>query len=329
MNKIVIYNTFLLVTCLGCTGNLPENNEAEASLRLSSVSVHEEGISKAATGTVTSVSEVCVYVAEDNANNKAYDSDVPSLAFTNQSGNWASDKSVLMIDSKPAKVYGAFPADATITNDNGNLKVNVEVLKGGNNTLDFLGSQQYDYLYSEGTGATYSKRTISLAMKHALAKVSFRIVKAANVSETLLLKQVKILSNTNLLQTGSGYMLLNGTQGGVGGGTLNGLASTSQITLDNSSGITLQTTQSDPNVTCMVAPMNTTESVLSFSLTVSEEGSTEDRTFVTSSISPAVQWKAGYHYVYQITINKMSGDVDGVLIENWKDDASQNTSIGI
>ena len=79
----------------------------------------------------------------------------------------------------------------------------------------------------------------------------------------------------------------------------------------------------------MVAPMNTTESVLSFSLTVSEEGSTEDRTFVTSSISPAVQWKAGYHYVYQITINKMSGDVDGVLIENWKDDASQNTSIGI
>lgn len=328
MNRTVIYKTFILIACVGCTGNLPENNEAEASLRLSSLSIHEESQSKAATGTVTSISDVCVYVAKDD--NTAYDALVPSLFFTNKSGNWASDKSVLMVEGQSANVYGAFPADATITNDNGNLKVNVEVLKGGDNTLDFLGSQQYDYLYSDKTAATYQNRTISLVMKHALAKVSFRITKAADVSENLLLTQVKILSNTNLLQTGSGYMLLSGTQSSAAdGGTLNGLASTSQITLDNSSGTKLQTSQSSPNVTCMVAPMNTTESVLSFSLTVQEEGSTDNRTFVTSSISPAVQWKAGFHYVYQITINKMSGDVDGVLIEDWQDDASQNTSIGI
>lgn len=322
MNRTILFKTFLLVTCMGCTGNLPENNGN--ALQLSAVSVDEGSISKGGTGTVTSIDNVCVYVATDDY--KPYDETVPSLVFTNKAGNWTSDKAVIMQDGLNAKVYGAFPADAGITNDNGNLKVNVEVLKGGDNTLDFLGSQQSDYLYSAEVPASYSARTISLTMKHAMAKVSFRIVKGADVSETLLLKQVKILSNTNLLQAGSGYMLLNTTTGAA---TLNGLASTSQITMDNSAGTELETSQSSPNVTCLVAPMSTSESVLSFSITVAKDGDTLERTFTTSSISPAVKWEAGYHYVYQITVNKMSGDVDGVLIEDWQNDASQNTSIGI
>lgn len=322
MNRTILFKTFLLVTCMGCTGNLPENNGN--ALQLSAVSVDEGSISKGGTGTVTSIDNVCVYVAKDDY--KPYDETVPSLVFTNKAGNWTSDKAVIMQDGVTAKVYGAFPADAGITNDNGNLKVDVEVLKGGDNTLDFLGTQQSDYLYSAEVPATYSARTISLTMKHAMAKVSFRIVKGADVSETLLLKQVKILSNTNLLQAGSGYMLLNITTGAA---TLNGLASTSQITMDNSAGTELKTSQSSPNVTCLVAPMSTSESVLSFSITVAKEGDTLERTFTTSSISPAVKWEAGYHYVYQITVNKMSGDVDGVLIEDWQNDASQNTSIGI
>lgn len=322
MNRTILFKTFLLVTCMGCTGNLPENNGN--ALQLSAVSVDEGSISKGGTGTVTSIDNVCVYVAKDDY--KPYDEIVPSLVFTNKAGNWTSEEAVIMVEGTNAKVYGAFPADAGITNDNGNLKVDVEVLKGGDNTLDFLGSQQSDYLYSAEVPASYSARTISLTMKHAMAKVSFRIVKGADVSETLLLKQVKILSNTNLLQAGSGYMLLNTTTGAA---TLNGLASTSQITMDNSAGTELKTSQSSPNVTCLVAPMSTSESVLSFSITVAKEGDTLERTFTTSSISPAVKWEAGYHYVYQITVNKMSGDVDGVLIEDWQNDASQNTSIGI
>lgn len=321
MNRTILFKIFLLVACMGCTGNLPENDDN--ALQLSSVSVDEGGISKG-TGTVTSIDKVCVYVATEDY--KQYDTTVPSLVFTNESGNWTSDKAVIMEDKKNAKVYGAFPADAGITNDNGNLKVNVEVLKGGDNTLDFLGSQQSDYLYSAEVPASYSARTISLTMKHAMAKVSFRIVKGADVTEPLLLKQVKILSNTNLLQAGSGYMLLNVTAGAA---TLNGLASTSQITMDNDSGIELQISQSSPNVTCLVAPMSTSESVLSFSITVAKKGDTLERTFTTSSISPAVKWEAGFHYTYRITVNKMSGDVDGVLIEDWQNDASQNTSVGI
>lgn len=321
MNRTILFKIFLLVACIGCTGNLPENDDN--ALQLSSVSVDEGGISKG-TGTVTSIDKVCVYVATEDY--QPYDANIPSLVFTNESGNWTSDKAVIMKDGVKAKVYGAFPADAGITNDNGNLKVNVEVLKGGDNTLDFLGSQQSDYLYSAEVPASYSARTISLTMKHAMAKVSFRIVKGADVTETLLLKQVKILSNTNLLQAGSGYMLLNVSSGAA---TLNGLASTSQITMENDSGTELQTNQPSPNVTCLVAPMSTSESVLSFSITVAKEGDTLERTFTTSSISPAVKWEAGFHYTYRITVNKMSGDVDGVLIEDWQNDASQNTSVGI
>lgn len=322
MNRTIIYKTFLLVACMGCTGNLPENNEAETALQLSSVSIHEEGISKAIVAGTT-VNTVNVYVAKTD--NTVYDPTVPSLVFTNKSGNWTSDKSVVILDGTPAKVYGVYPDNIPITDEGGSLKVSVEVLKGGGNTLDFQGTQQNDYLYSGEVDASYQNRTISLAMKHAMAKVSLDIVKATNVTAPLVLKQVKILSGTNLLQAGTGYMLLNGTTTGA----LNGLASTSEITLDNSVGMELKTSHAGANVTCLVAPMNTAESVLSFSLTVGEEGSSVNRTFLTSSISPAVKWVAGFHYVYKITVNKMSGDVEGVLIEDWRNDASQNTSVGI
>lgn len=78
MNRTIIYKTFLLVACMGCTGNLPENNEAETALQLSSVSIHEEGISKAIVAGTT-VNTVNVYVAKTD--NTVYDPTVPSLVL--------------------------------------------------------------------------------------------------------------------------------------------------------------------------------------------------------------------------------------------------------
>ena len=188
--------------------------------------------------------------------------------------------------------------------------------------LDFTGSQQTDYLYAtKQAGITQTNRAISLTMNHALAKVSFRIDKETDVSESLYLKQISIQSNTNKLQVGEGSMQLTD-------GVLNGLVSTSVVTLNGSK--ELSTSLSSPNVSCLMAPMSATESVLSFSLTVAvgSEGSTELRTFKTASATP-VQWQAGKHYMYSITVNKIGGILKNFKVEDWKSDASQDTNIGI
>ena len=211
----------------------------------------------------------------------AYNTSTPTLLFTQSNGSWSSTASV------------------EITTANGS-----------------------DYLYAtKQAGITQTNRAISLTMNHALAKVSFRIDKETDVSESLYLKQISIQSNTNKLQVGEGSMQLTD-------GVLNGLVSTSVVTLNGSK--ELSTSLSSPNVSCLMAPMSATESVLSFSLTVavSSEGSTELRTFKTASATP-VQWQAGKHYMYSITVNKIGGILKNFKVEDWKSDASQDTNIGI
>ena len=94
----------------------------------------------------------------------------------------------------------------------------------------------------------------------------------------------------------------------------------------------LNTTQSQPNVSALVAPMSAKETRLSFRLTVELTGTGEptspEYSFETAAVNE-VQWKAGFHYVYAITIDKMGGSLTNVQIDAWKNDANQNTGIGI
>ena len=273
---------------------------------------------------MTSINQVKLYVANADALT-AYNTSTPTLLFTQSNGSWSSTASVeITMANGSADVYACYP-DADITSGS-NLTIPVSVRKGSDSDetqrLDFTGSQQTDYLYAtKQAGITQTNRAISLTMNHALAKVSFRIDKETDVSESLYLKQISIQSNTNKLQVGEGSMQLTD-------GVLNGLVSTSVVTLNGSK--ELSTSLSSPNVSCLMAPMSATESVLSFSLTVAvgSEGSTELRTFKTASATP-VQWQAGKHYMYSITVNKIGGILKNFKVEDWKSDASQDTNIGI
>lgn len=196
---------------------------------------------------------------------------------------------------------------------------------------DFLATGQADYLYGVGTDtgkapvtATLSSRTVSFKMKHALAKVSFRIVKSASATEALKLIQVDVLSGTNRLRTGIGTMNLKS-------GLLNSLSDISTLTLAQASGVELKLkeNQKGPNVTCLVAPMAKEETVLSFRLKVCVDGEAAAKAHAFETQSVTAQWEAGKHYVYLITVDKMGGKLSSVQIEDWKNDANQNTSIGI
>ena len=323
MRKLNLYTlTALLATCAGCTDSLPDNGEPSSSaLQLVSVGLAETIQTR---GIVTSINQVKLYVANTGLLT-AYNTSTPTLLFTQSNGSWSSTASVEITTANgSADVYACYP-DVDITSGS-NLTIPVSVRKGSDSDetqqLDFTGSQQTDYLYAtKQAGITQTNRAISLTMNHALAKVSFRIDKETDVSESLYLKQISIQSNTNKLQVGEGSMQLTD-------GVLNGLVSTSVVTLNGSK--ELSTSLSSPNVSCLMAPMSATESVLSFSLTVAvgSEGSTELRTFKTASATP-VQWQAGKHYMYSITVNKIGGILKNFKVEDWKSDASQDTNIGI
>lgn len=296
----------------------------EGALELQRIEVEgEESITRAE---ATAITEVDVYAT--NTAHKAY-GDNPLMIFSLKEGVWTPDKQTIMNStSGDALLYAYYPPAAIQASGDGEHTTAVNL---PSSLTDFLATGQADYLYGVGTDtgtapvtATLSSRTVSFKMKHALAKVSFHIVKSASATEALKLIQVDVLSGTNRLRTGIGTMNLKS-------GLLNSLSDISTLTLAQASGVELKLkeNQKGPNVTCLVAPMAKEETVLSFRLKVCVDGeaAAKAHTFETQSLT--AQWEAGKHYVYLITVDKMGGTLSSVQIEDWKNDANQNTSIGI
>lgn len=315
MKRYIIYGILVSgIALTGCSDALQENKVEDHALQLLSVSLADEQDTRAIV-TSSDINEVNVYVANTDGS-KYVENGTTSLVFAKGStGSWSSTERV-EISTTEAKVYASYPSDAPISNDGNSPYINVTVLEQGEN---FLGSQT-DYLYASPKTATQQDRAITLEMNHALAKVSFCIQKAQEVTENVELQEIKIHSGGNLLQAGVGTMQLSD-------GKINGLSSVSDIILNGT--LTVKNQQTSPNVSCLVAPMNSADAALSFVLSVKVGNNNSLQTFSTSSITPEVKWKAGMHYVYTITIRKVGGTLDNVQIVDWKNDAGQNTNIGI
>lgn len=302
----------------GCNGDMvSEPDTVGGALQLRSVELSDPSVSRALGA--TQLSEIGVYVTESD--HVALTTNAKSV-YKLQNGTWSSDAppDITVTElTTPNRLYAFAPSDLSVTNStSGNHTVPVQVVAD-----NFNASRQVDYLFATPLTALASSRAVTFTMNHALAKVSFRVLKSTNVQETLTLTKIELLSSTSRLQIGaSGTMNLTN-------GTLNGLASTSSIALDGS--VELKNLQTEPNVSSLVAPMSAGETRLSFRLTVKvaqTDGSTTSRTFETAVVKE-VQWKAGYHYVYAITVDKMGGSLTNVTIDAWKSDANQNTGIGI
>lgn len=325
--KITCINAFLLpalaFALAACTDDAAPEATVGAALQVHSVRMSEPADTRAVAA--TQLSEIGVYVT-DNAH--AALADKAQSVFKLQSGTWSSDAPPEIVSPGRIYAFGMMSSGSGVTPST--VKVNHSGV--GSHTIpvqivadNFDASRQVDYLYAAGCpkSVDVNSRAVSFEMKHALAKVSFRVLKSENVSETLTLTQIELVSSTGRLQLGnSGTLSLKD-------GILNGLASTASIALSGSK--ELQTLLDQPNVSALVAPMTGEETRLSFRLTVEvteTDGSTTERTFETAAVKP-VQWKAGYHYVYAIKVDKMGGSLTNVQIDAWKNDANQNTGIGI
>lgn len=315
MKRYIIYGILASgIALTGCSDALQENKVVDHALQLLSVGLANEQDTRAIV-TSSDIKEVNVYVAKEDGS-QYVENGTTSLVFTKgNTGSWSSTERV-EISTTEAKVYASYPSGVTINNDGNSPYINVTVLEQGNSFL----ADQTDYLYATPKTATQQERAITLEMNHALAKVSFCIQKAKEVTEMIELQEIKIHSGGNLLQAGVGTMQLSG-------GKINGLSSVSDIVLKGT--LTVNNQQSSPNVSCLIAPMNSSDAALSFVLSVKVGDNNSLQTFSTSSITPEVKWMAGKHYMYTITIKKVGGTLDNVQIVDWKNDAGQNTNIGI
>lgn len=292
---------------------MPDN-----ALRLQSVEVAGDSSTSGATRAQTTAAPVIkIGVYLTNYQHASRDQYIYEL----KSGTWSCSSTppdITVVNQEQADLaYAFFPSDATVTNSSsGAHTIPVKVAAS-----DFSLTSQTDYLYAGPKTAHAGSRSVSFEMNHALAKVSFNILKSATVTETLTLKKIEILSGTNRLQQGNSGTLNLST------GKLNGLASTGSLVFSGST--ELKALQDQPNVSCLVAPMSSVETKLSFRLSVRVAGEAEDRVFETAAVSGDVLWKAGTHYIYRMTVDKMGGSLTGIKIDGWKNDANQNTGIGI
>ncbi|WP_455591892.1 fimbrillin family protein [Bacteroides sp.] len=307
--RLLFFMALFLCSCSQSDALLPDV-ETNA-LQLSSVSLVDDGQTRASVSD-NEVTKVSLYTT--TTANAAYTAQSLST-YTKSGGTWNVSGTAPLIE-EAVKVYAFYPVGSSVTNNtSGNHTVPVQV-----KLTDTFAGEQADYLYSGSVASTAAIHSVSVVLKHALCKVSFKVRKSTTADkETLTLQKIEIMSPTNRLQVGDGVMNLST-------GVLNALVTTSSVALTGSVG--LQTEQAQPNVSCLLAPMNGQESVLSFRLTVKVSGETSSRTFITKVMNP-VQWAAGKHYVYAINVDKMSATLTGLLVDKWKTDANQTTSIGI
>lgn len=174
---------------LGCDGDgVPEPDTEGNALQLRSVELSDPSVTRALGA--TQLTKIGVYVT-DNAH-AALSKNAKSV-YELANGTWSSTTPpdiTVTNTSTPNRLYAFAPSDLSVTNSSvGNHSVPVQVVAD-----NFNASQQVDYLRATPLAATAASRAVTFTMNHALAKVSFRVSKSANVQETLTLTKIELFS---------------------------------------------------------------------------------------------------------------------------------------
>lgn len=230
--------------------------------------------------------------------------------------------------SNTLNIYAYYPSTLTPVYQSGGKSYvsGVNVLAKDNFTAD----GQTDYLYSPNpaTGINVSNPSAGFTLKHALAKVTFRIYKSSSLTKEMKLTRLQIISSNNALQVGDSKTM------GLKEGTLQGLVGRDTITLaDNGStntyviagktGSTSESSTASPY--CLLAPAPSTE-YLSFQLATSSASATEQK-FLTPQIKMGAiagsgvypRWTAGQHFIFTIVLDGMKAYVSGIRVCKWED----------
>ncbi|MCD8184065.1 MAG: fimbrillin family protein [Bacteroides sp.] len=188
---------------------------------------------------------------------------------------------------------------------------------------DFEASAQTDYLYSDVVADVNAATAgVKFTMRHALAKLTFRVYKTASLTETMKLTALQLIDNSNNLQGGTGKSMR------LKDGQLQGLTGQSSITLTATDAQKREILQKasgaagDTNTAtayCLVAPAPNVE-YLSVQLTTATGDAGTEQTFLTSrTYMKTDQWSAGQHLIVTLLLDGMKATISSIKVYQWED----------
>lgn len=302
----------LATACSEDTPLLPDTGKDSDVLQLLSVQV-DEGETARALVTTANLDNLRLYATTTAGAAYTGNDGKPYGDYIKTADGWNPTGTAQIKINSNATVYAVHPGGSPISQngtDAPQASVNILTEDGFTPTL------QTDYLYSSTPQTVRSaNHQVSFSnMKHALAKVSFKVTKMGN--EAMTLTKIEIREKNNSLLAGNGTMnITNGTLSG-------GLGGVSTLTLTGSA--VLEESLTNPNITCLIAPASNM-SALTFRLTIT--AGTETRTLETKVLGNSQTWEKGTHYVYTISVGKGQIEFKNMRIYDWLDDAT--TSVGI
>ena len=325
--------SLLLLLTAACTSEnaelLPQPSDAPDVLRIASVGMDDGKNTRGImdnTGIQTNGCQIGVYAV--NSDNTEYiplhgGSNASVYQYNNSCWNVTSmDGSKLLrlpTNGNSCKIYAYYPSGLVPVYQaaGGSYLSGINVVAQD----DFSSTTQKDYLYPSVAATTNinSFSGVSFTLKHALAKLTFKVYKLAVMTEEIKLTKLQIIANANTLQVGSGKTML------LSSGNLQGLVGTDLITLAASDGgmalpaqtntINLGNPKSTVFPFCLVAPAPNVD-YLSFQLTV--VSNKQEQTYLTQQIKMTSHWAAGNHFVFTLVLNGMNAIISGMKQYQWE-----------
>ena len=351
--KQLIYNACAILTvCLsGCSMvEIKEDfaGEKPVALGVTNTSLVTKSI-YTGTGTETDpyiLNKVAVGVTRAN-NTSWYDTKLTKQLFkTEMKGSdlaWVTEGDTLYLNDTEVTVYAWAPSDLDATFASGNPPKLEGLTFKAAQTCKFTENadkatdwdiDQTDYLWSVPvTKINKINSSAALEMKHALVKLSFRMMRADGYSdpgERDYVTEVKLIFKSD-----------GGKSGFAAGGSLDlftGVLTASEsgrlanITLTPSTFLLMAPYKGSggvpdfdavaPQAFGLVAPFGTADrGKMDVAVKVGTlSGTTYDRTYTTTA-QTALDWTAGNHYKYTILLTEKALTISSVTIASWTDQA--------
>ena len=345
--KQLIYNACaILAVCLsGCSMvEIKEDfaGEKPVALGVTNASLVTKSI-YTGTGTETSdyiLNKVAVGVTRAT-NSSWYDTSLPKQLFKTEMKDgavaWVTEGDTLYLNDTEGIVYAWAPSDkdATLANPpkleglTFQAAQTCKFTENADHATDW-DTNQTDYLWSVPvTNINKINSSANLDMRHALVKLSFRMMRAEGYSapgERDYVKEVKLLFRADGGKSGfaaSGWLDLS-----TGGLTASDTGRQTEITLTPSPFRQMAPYAGspgapdfdavDPQAFALVAPFATADKgKIDVAVKVGrQDNTTYDRTY-TTTVQTALDWTAGNHYKYTILLNEKALTISSVTLAAW------------
>ncbi|MCL3850362.1 fimbrillin family protein [Parabacteroides sp. GYB001] len=350
--KQIIYNACaLLAVCLsGCSmveTNEIDNGGALVALGVTNASLETKSVytdvSAGTTGNV--LNKIGVGVTREN-NASWYDTNAVKQQFTAKAGTpltWEVVGDPLYLNDTDGTVYAWAPSTQEATLTAGSAPKLSGVTFAAAQTFDFTdqggvtdwNTSETDYLYSDPvTKINKNNSSAALNMKHALSKVSFRVMKAKGFpapGDRDYVKEVKLTFKADGGKTGftgKGDIALNtgnltaSDEGRLATVTLTPkeITASRQVAAYKETGSNADFTSVLPQAFALVAPCGLADKgKLDVSVKVgTKDEATYDRTFTTTT-STDLDWAKGNHYIYTILLTEKALTISSVTLVGWTD----------